>query len=103
MPYEPKPNTGSLWINDRKEKDTHPDRKGDALIECPHCKQTHLAEIGGWLRKTQKTGEKYMWLSIKPKEDRPRRDDSQPAQPPARRAPSVPPPEAREDRDDIPF
>jgi len=33
MAYEQKPNTGSLFKNDRKEADTHPDYKGSALID----------------------------------------------------------------------
>ena len=33
MAFEQKPNTGSLFKNDRKESDTHPDYKGSALID----------------------------------------------------------------------
>ena len=33
MAYEMKDNTGSLFKNDRREKDTHPNAKGTALIE----------------------------------------------------------------------
>lgn len=33
MSYVPKENTGSIFRNDRKEKDTHPDGKGTALID----------------------------------------------------------------------
>lgn len=32
MSYEPKDNTGSVWVNDKKEKDSHPDRTGTAVI-----------------------------------------------------------------------
>lgn len=32
-PYQPKDNSGSIFKNDRKEKDTHPDGKGSALID----------------------------------------------------------------------
>lgn len=32
MPFEQKPNTGTLWINNRKQAETHPDYKGDLLI-----------------------------------------------------------------------
>lgn len=33
MAYETKPNTGALFKNDRREKDSHPNAKGSALIE----------------------------------------------------------------------
>lgn len=32
MAYEQRDNGGSLFDNDRKERDTHPDRRGKALI-----------------------------------------------------------------------
>ena len=32
MAYEQKDNSGLLGLNDRKEKDSHPDHKGSALI-----------------------------------------------------------------------
>lgn len=33
MAYEHKPNSGSLFKNDNREKDTHPHAKGSALID----------------------------------------------------------------------
>lgn len=33
MAYEPKDNTGTLFKNDRKENDSHPNAKGTALID----------------------------------------------------------------------
>jgi len=33
MAYEPKDNTGSIFKNDRKEKETQPDGTGSALID----------------------------------------------------------------------
>ena len=33
MAYIPKPNTGTLWPNEYKKSDNHPDLKGDILIE----------------------------------------------------------------------
>jgi len=32
-PYRPKDNTGSIFKNDRKEKETQPDGKGSAVID----------------------------------------------------------------------
>jgi hypothetical protein len=33
MAYEQKPDTGTLFKNDKREKDTHPHAKGTALID----------------------------------------------------------------------
>lgn len=33
MPYEMKPNTGSLFKNDKKTEDTHANARGSALID----------------------------------------------------------------------
>lgn len=61
MAYEMKPNTGSLFKNDRKETDSHPDYKGSALID-------GLGEcwLDAWIN-TAKDGSKYMSLKLKPK------------------------------------
>jgi len=32
MAFDQKDNTGAIFVNDRKEKDTHPDRSGSATI-----------------------------------------------------------------------
>ena len=61
MAYEMKDNTGSLFKNDRKETDTHPDYKGTALI----------GGVEHWLDawiNTAKDGTKYMSLKMKPKD-----------------------------------
>lgn len=60
MAYEQRDNTGSLWINDRKEKDTHPDRTGTLLIEG----KSYF--LNGWLKKTA-DGKPFLSLSVKPK------------------------------------
>ena len=60
MAYEPKDMTGSLFKNDRKESDTHPDYKGSALI----------GGVDHWLDawiNTDRNGNKYMSLKLKPK------------------------------------
>jgi uncharacterized protein (DUF736 family) len=62
MAYEMKPNTGSLFKNDKKEADSHPDYKGSALID-------GLGEcwLDAWIN-TSANGTKYMSLKLKPKE-----------------------------------
>jgi hypothetical protein len=61
MAYEQKDNTGSLFKNDRKEKDTHPDYKGSALINgVDHW-------LDAWINE-DRNGNKYMSLKLKPKD-----------------------------------
>lgn len=62
MAYEQKPMTGSLFKNDRKETDSHPDYKGSALID-------GLGEcwLDAWINESA-SGTKYMSLKFKPKE-----------------------------------
>jgi uncharacterized protein (DUF736 family) len=62
MAYEVRPNTGSLFKNDKKESDTHPDYKGSGLIE-------GVGEVwlDAWIN-TSNSGTKYMSLKFKPKD-----------------------------------
>ena len=64
MAFEQKDNSGSIWVNDRKEQDTHPDRTGSAKIGGVDY------WVNGWLRKTN-DGKPYLSLSFKPKQDKP--------------------------------
>lgn len=61
MAYEMRPNTGSLFKNDKKETDSHPDYKGSALIEGVDM------WLDAWIN-TAKDGSKYMALKMKPKD-----------------------------------
>lgn len=55
-------NTGALFKNDRKEKDTHPDRRGSCNIEGVEY------WVSGWLK--EKDGKPWMSLSFQKKEPR---------------------------------
>lgn len=61
MTYEQKDNTGSVFKNERKEKDTHPDRTGSATIGGV------AYWVNGWV-KQDKNGNQYLSLAFKPKE-----------------------------------
>jgi hypothetical protein len=61
MSYEQKDNSGSVFQNTRKEKDTHPDRTGSARIGGVDY------WVSGWLKK-DKNGSQYLSLSFKPKD-----------------------------------
>jgi hypothetical protein len=72
MSYEQKAESGSLFRNDRKEKPTQPDYKGDALIG------GKLYWLSAWLNESPK-GTKYMSLKFNEKE---RKEDAPAASPP---------------------
>lgn len=63
MAYETRPGNGALFKNDNKEKETHPDYKGDININGTNY------WLSAWLKSTR-DGKKYMSLSAKPKESR---------------------------------
>ena len=60
MTYELKDNSGSMFANDRKTEDAHPDRTGTAKISGVEY------WVSGWLRTTKK-GQPYLSLSFKTK------------------------------------
>ena len=83
MAYELKPNTGSVFKNMKKEKDTHPDLKGEALIDGKYY------WVSGW-KKTDKNQNTWISFAVTEKQDKPVADNT---------------PAARDDFDDqtIPF
>jgi hypothetical protein len=66
MAYEQRENSGSVFKNNRKEKDSHPDLTGSCLVNGKEM------WISGW-RKTDKNGEE--WISFSFKEKEPRREE----------------------------
>ena len=64
MPYEQKDNSGAMFVNDRKERDSHPDRRGEAMID------GKMYWVSGWIKEGKKG--KWMSLAFKPK-DQPQR------------------------------
>jgi len=67
MAYTMKENTGSLFPNDRKETDNHPDYKGQALIDGTEY------WLSAW-KKTAQNGNAYLSFSFKAKDARGDRD-----------------------------
>jgi len=61
MAYEQKPNTGVLFRNERKEKDTQPDHTGNALIGGVEY------YISAWVKDGKKG--KFFSFSFKPKDE----------------------------------
>ena len=89
MAYEQKDNSGSVFKNERKEKDTHPDRTGSATIGGV------AYWVNGWV-KQDKNGNQYLSLAFKPKETPAARVDLQNERPKAK-------PRDDLDGDTIPF
>jgi len=65
MAYKHKDNNGSLFVNDKKEKDSQPDYTGSINIA------GKLYRISAWDNKAQ-TGKKYFGLKISEFEDKPK-------------------------------
>jgi uncharacterized protein (DUF736 family) len=63
MAYENKPGNGALFKNDRKEKETHPDYRGDLNVD------GRAYWLNAWVKST-KDGKKYFSVAVKPKEAR---------------------------------
>jgi uncharacterized protein (DUF736 family) len=64
--FQHKPGSGSLFKNDRKEKENQPDYKGRGILE-----SGEEFEIAAWLRDSA-NGQKFMSLKIgkpQPKQD----------------------------------
>ena len=86
MAFEQRDNSGSIFRNEKKEKENHPDYKGSAMINGVEM------WMSAWL-KTGGNGTKFMSFSFQPKEQQ------QAALPAARQA-AQPAPELD---DDMPF
>lgn len=75
MAYEQRDNSGSVFENDRKEKDTHPDFTGKAMVNGV----MYWASL--WVKESRDGGE-FFSLAFKPMDDarEPQRPQQQPAQ-----------------------
>lgn len=65
-PYEPKPNTGSLFANKEKTKPTSPDYRGDILVSVSDLEVVNgvaKIKLSGW-KKTSASGLVYLSLSV---------------------------------------
>lgn len=95
MSFEQKDNSGSIFNNDRKERDAQPDRTGSAMIGGV------AYWVSGWV-KQDRNGNQYLSLAFKPKEAKQERaEPSKPTGP--RRASADMGREMNDDGDQIPF
>ncbi len=70
MTYQRKPGDGTLWENGYKQKETHPDMRGDFL----HIDGQEY-EVAAW-KKATRDGKPYLSLKVQPKRAKP--DDRRP-------------------------
>lgn len=66
MAFTQKNNSGAIFPNDRKEKETHPDWTGTAKIVCTHCEAVSEVYLNAWAKNAN--GKDYFSMSIKPKD-----------------------------------
>ena len=82
MAYEPKPNSGTLWPNEYKKQDNHPDVRGDLHLDrdllsalmMKHPEGLIKMSVSGWSKEVN--GKKVLSISAsepyeKPKDDLP--------------------------------
>lgn len=62
MAYEPRDNSGTLFKNDRREKDTHPHATGTAIIDGVEY------YVSAWTKEGRNG--KFQSLAFKPKQER---------------------------------
>lgn len=89
MAFEQRDNSGSLFKNDRKQQENHPDYTGTAMIDgCEYF-------ISAWVKESR-AGKKFFSFSFKPKEVQGQQARSAPG---AQRRGSNPP----QQEDDLPW
>ena len=94
MSFQQKPNSGALFPNDKKEKDTHPDLKGDFNID----------GVNYWISGWKKAGSRGEFISFSVEKKKApglsKTVDEKPAHRPAVQQPAPTQPDFDED---IPF
>jgi uncharacterized protein (DUF736 family) len=69
MAFQQRDNSGSLFKNDQKTTDNHPDFKGRIMVAGKHY------WISGW-RKTSEGGKPWISLAVKPNEQQSQEQDN---------------------------
>lgn len=69
MPEYDNTNRGSLFPNDKREKDSQPNATGNADVQCPHCQTVIPLYVSAWSKVTQ-AGKKWMSLAFTLRQER---------------------------------
>jgi hypothetical protein len=67
-------NSGTLFKNEKKEREAHPDSRGEAEVVCPHCNNTNAYWLSAWtnlIKNGKRTGQKMLSLKFSLKEGKP--------------------------------
>ena len=68
-------NTGTLFKNERKTTDKHPDYNGSATIKCPHCQEKFDMWASGWIKvagpNAKNPGSKFLSVAYSEKDGKP--------------------------------
>lgn len=75
MTFVPKPYTGSLFVNDKKEKETHPDWRGSITLE-----DGKKLWVSGWNKSTPNAGN-FISLALNIADEAPKQEQAQVEQP----------------------
>ena len=54
------PNSGRIFKNEKREKETHANGRGEGEVTCPHCQNRVLFFIDSWIKQ----GAKGVWSSL---------------------------------------
>lgn len=64
MAFEHKDNSGSIFKNQYKTEDKHPDHQGSCKIVCPHCNQPQEWRVSAWINELKEKSGRYFGLSF---------------------------------------
>lgn len=70
------PNSGRMFKNARKDKDTHPDGDGEGEIDCEKCGHNNRFFINGWRKAKDKNGDPWYSFAFKLKKPKTNQDDA---------------------------
>jgi hypothetical protein len=77
-------NRGSIWKNEKKEQDTHPDFTGSQNVCCAKCGEQSDYWVSAWKRKEGAAPKApALSFSVKPKEQRSQAPRAKPGRPSA--------------------